>query len=86
MGWLVVWCFLGLAGAWLRWVFAEPLVVRLLEDSERVGGGPAAFDSIERLGRFVEGAGLVMIVSAVFMIVVQIRARAGAQNQDQEAS
>jgi len=38
------------------------------------------------LGRFVEGAGLVMIVSAVFMIVVQIRARAGAQNQDQETS
>ena len=84
MGWLVVWCVVGLLGAWLRWVFAEPLVVRLLADSEAVGGGPAAFDSIERLGRFVEGAGLVMIVSAAFMVVVQVRATFRARVQEKE--
>ncbi len=84
MGWLVVWCVVGLLGAWLRWVFAEPLVVRLLADSEAVGGGPAAFDSIERLGRFVEGAGLVMIVSAAFMVVVQVRATSRARVQEKE--
>jgi hypothetical protein len=56
-----------------RWGFADPLVVRLLENSAEAGGGPAAFESIHQLGRFVRGAGLVIIVMGVFMLVVQVR-------------
>ena len=73
MGWIALWLLVGAIGAWLRWAFADPLVVRLLENSAEAGGGPAAFESIHQLGRFVEGAGLVVIAIAAFMLTVQFR-------------
>ncbi len=82
MGWLLLWLFVAGAGAWLRWFFAEPLVERLLANSAEAGGGPAAFESIHQLGRFVEGAGLVLIVCAAFMLVVHFRRVMLARSED----
>jgi hypothetical protein len=73
MVWLVLWLLVAGIGAYLRWGFADGLVVRLLADSREAGGGPLAAESIEQLGRFVRGAGLVIIVMGVFLLVVQVR-------------
>jgi len=73
MGWFLVWGLLGAFGAWLRWIYVDPLVERLWADSAEAGGGVAARDSIHQLGQFLEGAGAVLIVVAVFMSVVHIR-------------
>ena len=73
MGWFLVWGLLGAFGAWLRWIYVDPLVERLWADSAEAGGGVAARDSIHQLGQFLEGAGAVLIVVAIFMSVVQVR-------------
>lgn len=73
MGWLVVWLVCGAFGVWMHWFLPGPLVERLLADSQEAGGGPAAAESIEQLGRFFGGAGWVFMGVAVFMLVVQVR-------------
>jgi hypothetical protein len=73
MLWIVVWTVCGAFGIWMRWFLPGPLVERLTANSLEAGGGPAAVESIEQLGRFFEGAGWVFIGVAAFMFVVQIR-------------
>ena len=73
MGWFLLWGVVALIGAWLRWSFAAPLVERLWDNSREAGGGLAAKDSIDQLGRFVEQAGFVLILVAVFMTLVQLK-------------
>ncbi len=57
----------------MHWFLPGPLVERLLTDSKEAGGGPAAVESIEQLGRFFQGAGWVFMGVAAFMLVVQVR-------------
>jgi hypothetical protein len=73
MLWLAVWLACAAFGAWMHWLFPGPLVERLLADSKAAGGGPAAVESIEQLGRFFEGAGWVFMGVAAFMLVVHVR-------------
>lgn len=73
MGWFVLWGVVALVGVWLRWSYADPMVERLWENSQEAGGGLAAKDSIDQLGRFVEQAGFVLILVAVFMTLVQLK-------------
>lgn len=82
MGWFLLWGVVALVGAWLRWSYAEPLVERLWVNSQEAGGGLAAKDSIDQLGRFVEQAGFVLIVVSVFMTLVQVKRLRERQTQE----
>ena len=81
MAWFVLWGIVGLTGAWLKWSYSEPMVERLWANSQEAGGGLAAKDSIDQLGRFVEQAGFVLMGVALFMTLVQVKRLRERRNQ-----
>lgn len=88
MLWIVVWTLCAGFGVWMSCFLPGALVERLTANSIEAGGGPAAVESIEQLGRFFEGAGWVFIGVAAFMMVVHLRRMrdAAAENAESKAS
>jgi hypothetical protein len=86
MLWIVVWSVCAGFGVWMSWFLPGPLVEGLTANSVEAGGGPAAVESIQQLGRFFEGAGWVFIGVAAFMMVVQVRRMRDAAAENAESA